>query len=193
MDVAYGKLTDKALLDLLKSGDEMAFSEIYERFWPLLYRHARRFLKHNDEARDVVQEVFLLLWEKIPTLHIDISLNAYLFAAVRNRALNVIAHSKVKDEYIAAFERFIEEGEAIADHRLRNEEMARLIRMEIAALPPKMRRAFLLSRETELTYREIAEHLQVAENTIRKQISQAIQRLRMKLIDFTYLVLLFLP
>lgn len=191
--MAYGKLTDKALLDLLKSGDEMAFSEIYERFWPLLYRHARRFLKHNDEARDVVQEVFLLLWEKIPTLHIDISLNAYLFAAVRNRALNVIAHSKVKDEYIAAFERFIEEGEAIADHRLRNEEMARLIRMEIAALPPKMRRAFLLSRETELTYREIAEHLQVAENTIRKQISQAIQRLRMKLIDFTYLVLLFLP
>lgn len=193
MATDYTIKTDTELIQLLQAGDDRAFSVIYERFWPLLYRHARRFLYDDDEARDVIQEVFLLLWEKSADTGIGVSLSAYLFAAVKNRALNVIARSKVREDYAASFGRYMEQATAGTDHRVRSRELAGLIEAEIEALPPKMREAFLLSREDRFTYREIAEQLNVAENTIRKQVSQAIRKLRAKFNDFTSLVTHLLP
>ena len=90
----YIKLSDVELLILLRSGDESAFNEIYNRFSSVLYLHARHMLHNRDEARDVIQEVFTAIWNRRMDLNLTVSLNSYLYRSVRNTVLNLIRNEK---------------------------------------------------------------------------------------------------
>lgn len=94
MDQDYATYHDDKLLSLLIDRDNRAFSEIYSRYWPLLYKHARRMLKEEDESEDVVQEVFTKLWQKAPQLPSDTSIGAYLYVSTRNAILNFLVKIK---------------------------------------------------------------------------------------------------
>lgn len=177
----YSDLSDSDLADLLKSGDKLAFTEIYERYWGVLLRHARRMLHDDEETKDVLQEVFITLWNKAPELELNTSLSSYLYALVRNRILNLIARDKVKASYLASLEDFIDHGEATADYAIRTNQLAAQIEEELALLPPKMRAVFELSRKHNLSYHQISEKLSISDNTVKKQISKAIKQLKLKL------------
>jgi RNA polymerase sigma-70 factor (ECF subfamily) len=180
----YKTYTDIELLALCKAGDKLGFSEIYDRYWNPLYRHAYRLLKDKIVAQDVVQEVFVNLWDKIATLDIQGSLSSYLYAIVRNRILNLIQKEKLHGEYMNSFVRFMETSEAITDHRIREQMLKEKIEKEVAHLPAKMRHVFEMSRTQHLSYREIAEELDLSDKTVKKQISNAIKILRLKLNGF---------
>lgn len=162
----------------------MGFSEIYNRYWAPLYRHAYRLLKDKIAAEDVVQEVFVNLWDKISTLAVQDSLNSYLYAIVRNRILNIIQKEKIHSEYIRSFACFMEQSEAITDHRVREKMLREKIEKEVAHLPTKMRHIFEMSRTEHRSYREIAEELELSDKTVKKQVSNAIKILRLKLSGF---------
>jgi RNA polymerase sigma-70 factor (family 1) len=188
---AYSLISDGDLFTLFKGGNEKAYEEIYKRFWALLYRHARRLLHDDDGAEDVVQEVFLTLWNKAPVLDLKGSLSGYLYNAVRNKIFDQIAHGKVRAKYMASLEVFLENGDCQTDHLVRERQLKDLIEQEIAALPEAMRRAFELSRNSNLSYKEIAEELGVSEGVVRNQISRALKILRTRLGDIA-LIYLFL-
>jgi len=189
---AYSSMTDTQLVDLLKEGDEVAFTEIYERYWALLLRHARRMLKDDEEARDVLQDVFSTFWDNATTLQIKSSLSAYLYALVRNRILNMVVRDKVKANYLQSLQGFMDEGHATTDHAIREKQLASRIEEELALLPPKMREVFLLSRDHYLSYNEIAQKLNISDNTVKKQISNALKQLRLKLGSLFLLVIMVL-
>lgn len=178
---AYPSMTDTQLVDLLQEGDEAAFTEIYERYWALLLRHARRMLKDDEETKDVLQDVFSNLWNNAESLDIHTSLSSYLYALVRNRILNQIARGKVKASYLQTLEDFMDNGQVSADHYIREKQLALRIEEELALLPPKMREVFLLSRRHYLSYNQIAEQLNISDNTVKKQMSNALKQLRLKL------------
>ena len=90
----YGALSENSLISLVKENDEAAFKEIYERYSALLYVFAFKKLKNEDEAKDIVQEIFIALWDKRTDLNFHTSLSSYLFRAIRNRALNIFVHQK---------------------------------------------------------------------------------------------------
>jgi len=77
------ELSDVELLDLLKSGDENAYAQIYDRYWAILYRYARRLLQDDQAAQDVVQDIFVMLWSKATNLETGTNLSAFLYASVR--------------------------------------------------------------------------------------------------------------
>lgn len=188
---AYSAYTDQELLALLKQGDDMAFTQIYDRYSGPLYIFAFRKLKNEEEAKDVVQEIFIVLWNKHAELNFHSSLSSYLFKAVHNRALNLFVHQKYHDAYISSFEAYLENYAKDADELLMEKELAGIIDQEIARLPEKMREIFVLSRKEQLSHKEVAERLGISELTVKTQIKRALKVLRLRIGLMVYLAYLF--
>lgn len=185
----YTTYTDQRLFELTRLGNKDAYTAVYSRFWALIYRHAHRMLHDDQEAEDITQEVFLILWNNAPELEIKTSLSGYLYTAVRNRIFNRMKHGKIAAQYAASLGNFIESSEPEPDHLIREKQLRDLIEQEIAALPERMRMVFELSRKDHLSYREIAERLGVTEGVVRNQLSRALKQLREKLGTATFLFL----
>lgn len=187
----YHKYGDQQLFDLLREGEQDAYAEIYNRYWAVLYRHALRMLRDEEMAKDTIQDVFLNLWEKARTINLKSTLSNYLYAAVRNKILDYWCHERVKEKYIGAFGKFMERGECETDFLVREKDFRQLIETEIAALPENLRRAFELSRNSNMTYQEIAEELGVTEHVVRNNVSRALKVLRTRFGDLAVICFIF--
>ncbi|MBF4470860.1 RNA polymerase sigma factor [Flavobacterium sp. HJJ] len=178
---AYHKYADQNLLNLLKEDDQLAYTEIFERYSKILVNHAYKMLGSRDEANDVVQDVFLAIWNKRNEIILTGSLSSYLYKAVKNRILNHIAHEKVVSRYADSILNFIENDYVLADSKLREEELEAIIEKEITLLPEKMREVFLLRKVEELSYEEIAVKLNITDKTAKQQVYNSLKILRHKL------------
>lgn len=179
--VAYSELTDFNLLDLLKKGDRLAYTQIYDRYERLLFMHAYSRIGKTEEARDVVQDVFIALWNTRERLEVATSFRAYLFTSVRNRIFTLLAKEKLQSDYLSSLQDYISNWNEGADYNLRYAQLMKIIDQEIAQLPKKMREVFELSRYEELSHKEIAEKLSLSEQTVKKQVHNALKILKTKL------------
>ncbi|SMO38819.1 RNA polymerase sigma factor [Solitalea koreensis] len=186
--LSYREYTDNELFCLLKQGKHGAYAEIYKRYWASLFRHARKILQNDEEAKDVVQDIFTTLWLKAPEINLTSSLSTFLYASVRNKIFDLIDKNKVRRNYLASLESFIVAAEATTENQIHEKELALLIEKEFAALPPKMREVFELSRKSDLSYKEIADKLDISDNTVKKQISNALKILRPRLSDLLIII-----
>ncbi|WP_316818144.1 RNA polymerase sigma-70 factor [Pedobacter nyackensis] len=176
-------ISDDELLGVFQSGDPKAYRQIYDRFWPLLYRHARNMLRNEEEAKDVVQEVFTTLWIKKNEIKPPVA--AFLYSATRNRILNQIKHLKIEARYMEQRKVVLEHsGVSLADEQVIERDFARLIEAGIQSLPPKMRRIFELSRKEFKTHQEISDELNISSLTVKRQVSNALTILKNKLNSF---------
>ncbi len=190
-DHPYRNLHDQELFLLFRQGSNEAFTEIYQRYHGGLYLHALKMLQDRDEAQDAIQEVFTKIWHRKERLELTTSLSSYLYTAVRNRILDIFSHQKRVEQYQLSLQEYLDKGEFITDNIIRENELAALIENEISKLPPKMQEVFLLSRNTDLSYAQIAQELSISENTVRKHITKALAKLKDKLGDF--LIAFFIP
>ncbi|WP_110831479.1 RNA polymerase sigma factor [Pedobacter nutrimenti] len=179
--MTYNQLSDNDLLLLLKQRDHQAYTEIYKRYWSVLYRYSRKILQNENESKDVIQDVFVMIWSKSDQLDIHSSLSSFLYTTVRNSILKIFTKTKVKEKYMSSLEKFMEEGTDTTDHLLRDRELASRIEKEIARLPLKMREVFELSRKDFLSNKEIAGKMEISDKTVKKQINNALKILRLKL------------
>ncbi|PTS99574.1 RNA polymerase subunit sigma-70 [Pedobacter sp. HMWF019] len=177
----YTTLSDADLTVLLKQQDQRAYTVIYERYWALLFRHAGRMLKDDEQAADVIQDLFTVMWTNAETLEINTSLASYLYTSLRNRILKLIRREKVQINYLVTLPDFEKEGHNITDEILREKELQIQIEREIEMLPPKMREIFELSRNAHMSYKQIAEEINIAEGTVKKQVYNALKILRTRL------------
>lgn len=175
-------ISDQELMELLRQGDETAFTNIFHRYYGLLFIHAYKKLRDPEQAKDVVQDLFTALWVRRDHLSLtNDNLAVYLYTAIRNRILDVIARQQVRDRYIQSFQDFIDREQIGTDYRVRSVDLAALIKAEIAALPPKMREVFEMSRYENLSHKEIAERLELSELTVRTHVKKALRILRVRL------------
>lgn len=170
-------------------GDRVAFATIYNRFYSALYIHALYRLKDKTEAEDLVQDLFIHLWNRRDSLIVT-NISHYLYASVRNRILDIIAHRAVESKYMSTLPAAIVVENCIADHRLRERQLADIISREIASLPPKMREVFELSRIHNLSHKEIAQKLGISEHSVRSHVKNALRILRGRLGIMAWLFLL---
>ncbi|WP_341835534.1 sigma-70 family RNA polymerase sigma factor [Chitinophaga pollutisoli] len=174
-------LTDQELLEQARSGSSAALGVVYRRYSGLLILHALDVLEDEEAARDVIQEVFINLWNRREHLQGVTHVKAYLYTAVRNATLN---HLKKEQHIAKMLEGFKAESDRLRQEEGEQDTMAGLIRKiesEISRLPVKMREIFLLSRRGDLTYEQISAQLDIAPNTVRKQVSNALRIIRMNL------------
>lgn len=155
----YNMHSDQELIFLLKEGDHIAFTEIYNRYKRLLYTHAYQRLRNEQEVDDIIHELLTTLWIKREKLVFKTNLAGYLYTAIRNRILDYISHKQIESKYITSFQDFIDRVENFTDFLLRENQLKLLIDKEISALPPKMRIVFELSRKKGYSHKKIAEEL----------------------------------
>nr|WP_121269909.1 sigma-70 family RNA polymerase sigma factor [Pedobacter schmidteae] len=178
--VNYVNLSDGELVSSYSQGDNLAFAEIYQRYWMQLLNHARRMLRDEALAEDVVQDVFTKLLEKLKQMQVSDSLAGILYYLVRNAVISHIRREKVElnyVEYAKVYENFIANP---PDTELIKKELNTALDKEIDLFPPKLREIFLL-RRLELSNREIAEKQDISEYTVKNQIKIGLKTLRRKL------------
>lgn len=187
----YLTLSDEQLVHLLKQEDRGAFTEIYNRYWQSLYRQAFWILGDEDDAIDVVHDIFTSLWNGAADT-VVLSLRAYLYRITRNYTLNIINKKKVRRHYLESLSAYMEAGHSSTEEGIAYNECDERIKEEIANLPLKMRDIFEKSRYLGLSHRAIAHELDVSEHTVKTTISRALKRLRSRLADITVQLIFFL-
>lgn len=185
------KPDEKLLFEQTKKSGIKAFETLFYRYYSFLCAYASKMLDDRDVAEEIVQDLFVEIWEKRAQLIIETSIKSYLFQSVRNRCLNLIQHHKIRTKYA---ERLLSETahSVSVDEVYVEFDLAEKIEDAIGSLPEKRQEIFRLSREEGLKYREIAEKLNISIKTVETQMSLAIKTLRERLkeyrfwTDFTY-------
>jgi RNA polymerase sigma-70 factor, ECF subfamily len=169
------------LVNRLLDGDEGAFAYLYLKFEARLYTFAFKLTQDKNDAEEVVQEVFLKVWEKRHTLDPQQSFSGFLFTVAKN-----IVYNKAKQRaYHFAFQKYLassEQGVCLdTEHTLGFNELGTLLDNIYEALPPVRRKVFLMSRVQGLSNHEIAEELHTSTSNIENHLNKALRFIREKL------------
>lgn len=172
----------------LEAGDLKAFEMLYNEQYTPLCHCAQRFVFDLDTAREIVQGVFVCIWEKRTSLPSEISIKAYLYTSVRNKCIDYLKHQNIENEYKKKwFKEVLKHNDNslhTIDHPLDGlitKELENTIKDAIKNLPEKCREIFELSRFKGLKYREIAEELSISVKTVETQMSRALEKLKKEL------------
>lgn len=182
----YHKYTDAELVRRLNRDDRIAFTEIYNRYWKKLFTVAANKLADLAEAEDVVQQIFVTIWNRRKQLDIKTTLGAYLAVSVKYRVFKSIDKSSRKQSmsHDAVNAALTEIADDTTRQWLEFQELSARLEELLAALPEKCRLVFTLSREQGLTQRQIAEQLSISENTVEAHLGKARRRLKAGLKSF---------
>ena len=174
--------SDHELLQRLKQSDHSAYKEIYKRYFHLLFVHAYKKVGDEEQAKDVVQDVFANLWFKREFSLPSTNLAGYLFTSVRNKIFDLFAHQKVATKYLDSLSNYLETHQSSpTDYHIREREFGLYIEQQIQKLPPNMKKIFEMSRKEQLSHQEIAKELNTTENNVSKQLNSALRVLKTKL------------
>ena len=183
--------SDSQILEAIKRDDNGAYEMVFREYYRPMAAYAFRFLNNLPESENIIQEVFLRLWQKRREIMITSSLQNYLFRSVKNQCINYIEHEKIKTGYqdmvINHETNRVEYNEFFLEFGLKKK-----IETAIAALPEKRQEIFRLAREDGLKYREIADRLEISVKTVETQMTLALKQLRESLKEFKNLVMFFL-
>ncbi|MDR6786024.1 RNA polymerase sigma-70 factor (family 1) [Pedobacter africanus] len=191
MKINYSSCPDIELVNLLSEDDEHAYLEIFSRYNKLLYSHAYNKLREREDAMDIVSEVFYALWMRRAQSLPKENLVGYLFMAVRYKIADFLSRKQVKEQYVQSLQTYINQAEVDTDHLVREKQLKEIIEEEIAALPPRMQEIFRMSRFEQMSHKEIAEKLQLSEQTVKDQVKKALRILRIKLGLMAFIILFF--
>ena len=185
-------VNDAELVLLLETGDEHAFQEIYDRYWHKLYRMAVGKVGSQENAKELVQDVFLDLWFRRSEVHID-ELDRYLFSAVKYSVLNFIRKEIVRKQYELSVFAKTPETDRNTEDTLAFHELQQAIMTGMEQLPAKVQQIFRLNRIEYRSASEISELLKMPERTVEYHIAQALRLMREYLKDYmVYLLVSYL-
>ncbi|RZJ73771.1 MAG: RNA polymerase sigma-70 factor [Flavobacterium sp.] len=173
-------LSDNELVTHLKNGNHSAFSEIYNRYFYLMFVFAFKKLQDEELTKDFVQELFINLWSKRESISEDGKLSSYLYISMRSRILDYFVHQKVQHKYLDFLKTYQSTADEKTDYLIREKELSIYIDKQIQSLPPKMRHIFELSRKENLSNQEIAQKLEISESNVSSQIANTLKIFRTK-------------
>ena len=175
----------KDILKRIRNSDIQAFEELFNAYYSLLCSFAASFVRNQQIAEEIVDDLFYHIWEIRRKFEIRDSMKSYLLRSTYNRCISWLRQQK-KDQKLIGDIAVINENavlhipsmEASPLHVLMNNEFQRKVETVIDELPHQCKQIFLLSRNEELSYTEIAERLQISKNTVKTQIKIALEKLR---------------
>jgi len=180
-------ITDKSLVESIKNSNQGVFELVFNFYYSGLVVFAERIIKNTAVSEDIVQSVFLKLWETRETIEIR-SLRSYFVQCVKNKCIDHIRNQQVKNRFDA---HYAETEVVLAEEDLwTKNEISHLLDIAIADLPPRCREVFWMSRYENLKIAEIADKLNISKRTVETQISNALKILRVKLVDYISLIFL---
>jgi RNA polymerase sigma-70 factor (family 1) len=183
-------LSDQELIRQIKQGDRAAFSEVYKRYAESLAGFATSKLYDLDDARDVLHDLFVKLWEDRYTITINDNLRSFLFAAIRYKIIDKIRRNVTRQEYDVLLQALAEPQANGVEQQLDAKELQRLVDLSLEQLPVRTKLIYKLSHNEHLTITEIAQRLNLSEQTIKNQLSIALKHLRQAIAGLGILALM---
>lgn len=182
---------EKALVEDLKMGSRQALATLYNSYADKLYHFCLKISKSPSLAEDVVQDVFVRVWNNRSAINSSLTFESYLFTIARNRLFDLIKRaskeSKILDEMLA----HASLSRNSVEQTISFQECSTLLNEAIASLPSKRKLIFKLSREEGLSYAEIARQLEISPGTVNIQIVKALKSIR-DYLDLSHAVILFI-
>jgi RNA polymerase sigma-70 factor (ECF subfamily) len=165
-------------MEQIATGDQQAFKQLYGYFYKRLYHFAMSMVKTKEAAEEIIEDVFIRIWQQRAALPVIRNLKVYLYTAVKNTSLNYLS-KKAKESITEPFDHIhIEFSESVNPEQMMiTAEMFNKIRQSVEALPPRCKMIFKLIREDGLRYKEVSEILNISVNTIDAQMAIAVSRI----------------
>ena len=180
---------EKLLLANIRNNDKGAFTIVFTQYYKDLVTFSFGFVRNINTAEEIVQEVFIKLWENRASLIIDRSLKSYLLKSVQNRSLNWLQHLRVQSQ----FDSYTKDHQVLSDNETENyilhSELEFNLHKVLNKIPEEFAQAFRMNRFDNLSYLEIAQKLGVSIRTIEVRISKALSFLRDELKEFLLLAI----
>lgn len=181
-------LQEQYVLSGIKEGNRDAFSLLFHSYYTDLVLFCGNFIKEKDACEDIVQSIFLKLWNDRQHIQIETSLKSYLLRAVRNSCLDEFRHQEIVRQYESDYKYSALDTYDTDNYILYSDLHDHLLRA-LKQVPDLYREAFELNRFEGLKYREIAERLNVSERTVEVRVSKTLELLRKYLKDFFVLII----
>ena len=173
----------------LKRRDETALSVLFDIYYEKLYLFAEKYIYDSDKAHDIVQDVFLKIWENAERLELTSSIQHYLFASVRNGCLNYLKSLQIEDRNNRKYAEAYIESQNV--DMVDDEELLARVRQVLDELPEKCREVCLLRFVEGYKYAEIAVRLDMNENTVKAQLHRGMERLKQAFAAYDYVLVGF--
>jgi len=172
---------DQVLIDRLRSGDESALTELYNKFWQSLFMSSYNVLKDKELCEDIIQDIFMNIWNNREKLEIHISLKGYMYACARYQVFNQFKKNKDKIhvEFFDDLDKRFQHS--TPETQLMHDELVQQINSIVESLPLKCQLVYKLSREEQLSHKEIAERLDISTKTVENHITKALQVIRLSM------------
>ena len=184
--------SNKELLLLLRKSDRVAFYNIYERYCKRLYGFVFRYIKQEDDADEIVQEVFVKLWEARSNIDVYSSFDSFLFTIAYNTTMSLF-RKRIKERKYLEYLQSIQQIENAPDiiEEIHFNELNSNFQSLLKQLTPRQKEIFLLSREEGLTHEEIAKKLGISVNTVKKHMTNTLTFLKNNINSTVIINLLF--
>lgn len=170
-----GIAIDKTILVALRDGNLEAFEKVFHSFADRIYYFSMRYLRNQHDAEEIVQEVFLKIWENRHNINVDLSFSGYLFTIARNTVFNQ-NRKKVNEQ---AYVEYVKHALSLTSNKTENDliynDIQDIVNKVVEDLPPQRKLVYKMSREKGLSYREIAESLSLSERTVEAHIRLALK------------------
>ncbi len=185
------------ILSLLNDRQEAAFELVFRLYYPRLVYFAKEYINYED-AKGLVQEAFMTLWEKNPSLRNESQLQSYLYTVVKNKCLMQLRHEKIMKNYAEKTETKLKNQiccsalEQLDTSEIAFKEIQSIIGSTLSDLPSRCREVFILSRIEGMTNREVADRLDISVKAVEAQITKALVIFREALKDYLPLIAYFI-
>ena len=179
--------------------EETRFEDIYLSYFSKMKYFAKEYVISEEDAENIVQDVFVELWENKEMLNMHMNLIAYLFTTIKNKCLNHLRHklvvqetaSKLQEEYTISLRMNLDSLEAFDNNLFSDQDLEKIISRALDTLSEKCRTIFIMSKIEGKKQKEIAQELNISINTIETQMGIAYKKLRIELKDY-FPILLFI-
>lgn len=176
--VSVSNANSDELAAAVRGGDVAAFEGLYRHYYDNLVAYIAGYVRSGSVAEELYQDLFLAVWRGRHTWNPPGTIKSYLYKAARNKAIDYLRHRKVEARWAAEERAKKRELGASPDEEMYYDQLARIIEAAIEDLPERRRLIFTMSREYQLTYREIAEALDISIKTVETQMGRALAALR---------------
>lgn len=168
---SFSSEDEKLLLQKISEGDREAYAVLHRRYQARLYQYILRFTNQSKSiTEEVVQEIFIHIWEKRTTLLAIRNFDAYLKKAAKNKLLNLLKHNQFKEKLHQQFSNRLSESKSLVEEDSLYNDYHKIALQAIHQLPEKRKLIFLLSTEENLSLTEIAELLQISKSRVKQQL-----------------------
>jgi RNA polymerase sigma-70 factor (ECF subfamily) len=175
---------------ICENDDQVAFKTLFQQYYNALCNYSFRFFSDKNMAEEAVSEVFIKIWVKRKDILVTKSHRSFLYTSVRNQSIDLIRKQNNKQDFVQ-YDTTLASTSYSPEEEMQYNELAATIKKAIEALPPQCNKIFLMSRDNQMSYQQIADKLGISLKTVKTQMYRAVKKVKNYINEKNLKIILF--